>query len=220
MNWSTSTGGGSARRTLASTDTLGSSDIVEDTRQFFTVDIVRRIALHRRLSCDSVERGIGPALSFLLAALAKLAARPLGAGILSCAVARQYPATLETIRNGIGSESQDVAAAYGSGYMAHLVGANVFATACTDIARSSGLGDQEAKLLVGLVGWVLMSQLRLQQRRQELSPSGLAYLLGCNSTKNSEDRRGRKEWRPTAITPARASFSRRITAPRPCWPES
>jgi len=108
-----------------------------------------------------------------------------------------------------------VAAAYGSGYMAYLVGADVFATACTDIARSSGLGDQEAKLLVGLVGWVLMSQLRLQQRRQDLSPSGLAYLLGCNSRKNSEDRRGRKEWRPTAITPARTSFSRRITASRP-----
>jgi hypothetical protein len=202
MNWSTSIGGEIVRRKLASTTgTPGerSSDIVENTRQFFTVDLVRRIALHRRLSCDSVERGIGPALSFLLAALANLAARPLGAGILACAVARQYPATLETIRNGIGSESQDVAAAYGSGYMAHLVGADVFATVCTDIARSSRLCDPEAKLLVGLVGWVLMSQLRLEQRRQDLSPSGLAYLLRCNSRKNSEDMPGRREWRATSV---------------------
>ena len=198
MSWSTPIRDGFARRAPAGTGTLveGSSDIVDDTRQFFTANLVRRIALHRRLSCDSVERGIGLALPFLLAALANLAARPLGAGILACSVARQYPATLETIRNGIGSECQDVAAAYGSGYMSHLVGADAFAAVCTDVARASQLGDQEAKLLVGLVGWILMSQLRLEQRRHDLSPSGLAHLLSCSCGKNPEGVRGREGWRP------------------------
>jgi hypothetical protein len=191
MSWSTPIRDRIARRTLPDTLVEGPSDIADDTRQFFTADLVRRIALHRRLSCDSVERGIGLALPFLLAALANLAARPLGAGILACSVARQYPATLETIRNGIGSESQDVAAAYGSGYMSHLVGADAFAAVCTDIARASRLGEQEAKLLVGLVGWILMSQLRLELRRRDLSPSGLAHLL-----KNSEGVRGREGWPP------------------------
>jgi hypothetical protein len=196
MSWSTPIRDGIARRAFSRTDVLveGSSDIVHDTRQFFTADLVRRIALHRRLSCDSVERGIELALPVLLAALANLAARPLGAGILACSVARQYPATLETIRNGIGSESQDVAAAYGSGYMSHLVGADAFAAVCADIARHSRLGDQEAKLLVGLVGWILMSQLRLEQRRRDLSPSGLAHLL-----KNSERVRGSQGWRPAPV---------------------
>jgi hypothetical protein len=149
------------------------------------------------LSCDSVERGIDLALPLLLSALANLASRPLGAGILACSVTRQYPATLETIRNGIGSESQDVAAAYGSGYMSHLVGADTFAAVCTDVARASRLADQEAKLLVGLVGWILMSQLRLEQRRQDLSPSGLAYLLRRNC--GSEGVRGRADWRPAPV---------------------
>ena len=182
MSLGASIDGEIARRRLAGTSKLGgrSNDIVECTRQFFTVDLVRRIARHRRLSCEAVERGIGLALPALLAALANLASRPLGAGILACAIARQYPATLETIRNGIGSESQDVAAAYGSGYVEYLVGADEFAAVCTDIARVSRLGDQETKLLVGLVGWILMSQLRLQQRQQDLSAAGLADLLRCS----------------------------------------
>jgi len=46
------------------------------------------------------------------------------------------------------------------------------------------------------VGWILMSQLRLEQRRQDLSPSGLAYLLRRNCRKTSEGVRGREGWRP------------------------
>jgi hypothetical protein len=205
MSWSTAVRDGIDRRALSGTHLLveGSSDIVDDTHRFFTTDLVRRIALHRRLSCDSVERGIDLALPWLLSALANLASRPLGAGILACSVTRQYPATLETIKTGIGSESQDVAAAYGSGYMSHLVGADTFAAICTDIARASRLADQEAKLLVGLVGWILMSQLRLEQRRQDLSPSGLAYLLKCNCGKNSEGIRVRESGGPA---PARAGL--------------
>jgi hypothetical protein len=193
MSWSTSIGGEIAPKTLAGTATLGegTSDIVEDTRHFFGTDHVRRIALHRRLSCDGVETGIDLALPSLLTALANLASRPLGAGILACSVARQYPGTLETTRNGIGSERQDVAAAYGWGYMEYLVGADPFAAACTDIARVSKLGDQETKLLVGLVGWVLMSHLRLEQWRLDLSASGLADLLRCSCDGNLQEARGR-----------------------------
>jgi len=93
MSWSTSTGGEIALMTLTGTETLGerTSDIVENTRQFFGTDLVRRIALHRRLSCDGVETGIGLALPFLLAALATLASRPLGAGILACSVCAAAP---------------------------------------------------------------------------------------------------------------------------------
>src|SRR5215813_15091727 len=114
--------------TLAGTGTLcgRTSDIVENIHQFFGKYVARRIALHRRLSCDAVETGIGLALPSLLAALANLTSRPLGAGVLACSVVRQYPATLDTIRNGIGSESQDVAAAYGWGCMEYLVGADAF----------------------------------------------------------------------------------------------
>jgi hypothetical protein len=193
MSWSSSIGGEIARKTLAGPETLGerSSDTVESISRFFTVDLVRRIALHRGLCLDAVEQGIGLALPFLLATLANLASRPLGAGILACSVARQYPATLETIRNGIGSESQDVAAAYGWGYTEYLVGTDAFATVCTDIACAAQLGEQEAKLLVGLVGWVLMIQLRLEQRRLELSASGLVDLLRRSCGGNFEDVRGK-----------------------------
>ena len=113
MIWSTSTGGEIALKTLAGTGTLGerTSDIVENTRQFFGTDLVRRIALHRRLSCDGVEL--------------------------------------------------------------------------------SKLGDQETKLLVGLVGWVLISHLRLEQRRLDLSASALADLLRCSCGGKLEDARGR-----------------------------
>jgi hypothetical protein len=193
MSWSTSIGGEIALKTLAGIGTLGerTSNIAENTHQFFDTDIVRRIALHRRLSGDGVDTGIGLALPSLLAALAKLASRPLGAGMLACSVVRQQPGTIEAIRNGIGSERQDVAAAYGWGYMEYLVGADPFAAVCTDIARVSKLGDQETKLLVGLVGWVLMSHLRQEQRRLDLSASGLADLLRCSCGGNLEDARSR-----------------------------
>jgi hypothetical protein len=193
MSWSRSIGGEIAPKTLAGLGTLGerTSDIAANTRKFFGTDIVWRIALHHRLNGDGVETGIGLALPSLLAAFAKLASRPLGAGMLACSVARQYPGTLETIRNGIGSERQDVAAAYGWGYMEYLVGAGPFAAVCTDTARVSKLGDQEAKLLVGLVGWVLMSHLRQEQRRLDLSASGLADLLRCSCGRNLEDTRSR-----------------------------
>jgi hypothetical protein len=191
MSSNTSIGGEIALKTLAGTSTLGerTSNIVEITRQFFGAVLVHRIALHRRLNSDAVETGIGLAVPSLLAALANLASRPLGAGILACSVARQYPGTLETIRNGIGSESQDVAAAYGWGYMEYLVGADPIAAVCTDIARVSKLGDEETKLLVGLVGWVFMSHLRLEQRRLDLSASDLADLLRCSCGGNLEDAR-------------------------------
>jgi hypothetical protein len=193
MSWSTSIGGEISLKKLAATGTLGerTSNIVENIRQFFGTDLVRRIALHHRLSSEAVETGINLALPSLLAPLTNLASRPLGAGMLACSVARQYPGTLETIRNLIGSERQDVAAAYGWGYMEYLVGADPFAAVCTDIARVSKFGDEETKLLVGLVGWVLMSHLRLEQRRLDLSASGLADLLRCSGGGNLEDARSR-----------------------------
>ena len=186
MSWSTS-----INDTLAGTGCGRTRDTIQNIRQFFGKYLVRCIALHRGLSCDVVETGIGLALPALLAALANLTSRPLGAGILACSVARQYPATLETIRNGIGSESQDVAAAYGWGCMEYLVGADAFAAVWTDIARVSQLGDEEAKLLAGLVGWALLSELRVEQRRLDLSASDLAHLLRCSCAGNLEDARGR-----------------------------
>ena len=181
-----------ALKALAGTGTRGEwSNVIENTRQLFGTDIVRRIALHRRLSCYGVEAGIDLALPSLIATLADLASRPLGAGILSCSVARQYPSTLETIRNGIDTEGQDVAAAYGWGYMEYLVGADPFATVCTEVARVSQFSDEATKLLVGLVGWVLMSHLRLEQQRLDWSASGLADLLRCSCGENLEEARRR-----------------------------
>jgi hypothetical protein len=164
----------------------GACNILGDARRFFSSDLIRRIALYRCLSSDSVDRGVALALPFLLVALAKLASQPNGARTLAGFVARQYPATLETIRTGIGCERQDVAGAYGSGYMAHLVGEGAFTAVCTNVARFSPLSDQESRLLVGLVGWVLMSQLRAEQRRQDLHPSGLASLLERGAANGSE----------------------------------
>ena len=186
MSWSTSIGD-----TLAGAGTLcgRTSGIVEDIHQFFGKSVARRIALHRRLRRDAVETGIGLALPSLLAALANLTSRPLGAGILACSVARQYPATLETIRNAVGNESQDVAAAYGWGYIEYLIGEDAFAAVWTGIARAVQLGDEETKLLVGLVGWALLSQLRVEQRRLELSASDLAGLLRCSCDGELEETR-------------------------------
>jgi len=193
MNWSTSI---SNTRAGAGTLCGRTIDTVKDIQHFFGKRLARRIALHRRLSCDAVETGIGLALPSLLRALANLASRPLGAGILACSVARQYPATLDSIRNSIGSASQDVAAAYGWGYMEYLVGADAFAVEWTNVARVSQLGDEEAKLLVGLVGWVLMAQLGVEQRRFNLSASDLADLIRCSCGGDVEDTRGRSV--PTA----------------------
>ena len=208
MSWSTSIGD-----TLAGAGMVRgrTSDIVENTRQFFSKHLARRIALHRRLSCDAVETGIGLALPSLLMALANLASRPLGAGILACSVARQYTATLETIRNGVGTDSQDVAAAYGWGYVEYLVGADVFADVWTDIARVSRLDDEEAKLLVGLVGWAIMSQLREEQRRLDLSASDLSNLLRCSCGENLEDARSRSAPVGTALFVHRRDESVRST---------
>lgn len=213
MSRSTPIDGEVAVKTLAGTGTLGetTSNIVETTRQFFCTDTVRRIALHRRSSRDGVEAGIDLALPSLLAALANLASRPLGAGILSCAVAQQYPGTLETIRNGIGSEGQDVAAAYGWGYIEYLVDADRFAAVCADIARVSQLGDEATKLLVGLVGWVLMSHLRQEQRRLNLSASGLADLLRGSHVENVEDVRSRSAPVGTLLFVPRGDASTRPT---------
>lgn len=188
MTWSTSIGD-----TLAGTGTLcgRTSGIAERIRRFFGKYLARRIALHRRLSSDAVQTGIGLALPSLLSALANLTARPLGAGILACSVVRQYPATLETIRNCIGSESQDVAAAYGWGYVEYLVGADAFDVVCTDVARVSQLSCEDAKLLVGLVAWALLSELRVELRRQHLSPSDLADLLRVSCDGDREDPRSR-----------------------------
>jgi hypothetical protein len=158
----------------------GSGDVLDKARRFFTPDVTRRIASHRRLTRSSMNRAIDSTLPLLLTALADLAAQPQGARKLSRSLARQYPATLATVRNGIGCESQDVAAIYGAGYIEHLIGAEAFAGVRENIVRSAGLRTEEAKLLVGLVGWILMSQLRMEQRQFALNPTGLSYLLHCS----------------------------------------
>jgi len=208
MSWSTSIGD-----TLAGAGTLcgRTSGIVEDIHQFFGKSVARRIALHRRLRRDAVETGIGLALPSLLAALANLTSRPLGAGILACSVARQYPATLETIRNAVGNESQDVAAAYGWGYIEYLIGEDAFAAVWTGIARAVQLGDEETKLLVGLVGWALLSELRVEQRRQNLSASDLADLIRCSCGGDLEDARSRSAPVGTLLFAHRRDASARPT---------
>jgi hypothetical protein len=211
MSLSTSIGDTLAN-TLADTGTpCQTSDVVGNIRQFFGRRLARRIALHRRLSCDAVETGIRLALPSLLAALANLTSRPLGAGILACAVARQYPASLKSIRNGVGSERQDVSAAYGWGYIEYLIGADAFAAVWTGIARVSQLGDEEAKLLVGLVGWALLTELRVEQRRLDLSASDLADLLRRSRGGDLEDARSRSAPVGTLLFVHRRSASTRPT---------
>ena len=187
MSWSTAVRDGIARRALPGTDALveGSSDIVDDTRRFFTTDLVRRIALHRRLSCDSVERGsIWPchcccrhwpillpghwAPAFWHARLRDSILRP-----------SRPSETASAARARTSRRPMDRATC-------RTWSARIIRCRLHRIARTCRLADQEAKLLVGLVGWILMSQLRLEQRRQELSPSGLAYLPACNCGKSSE----------------------------------
>jgi hypothetical protein len=178
MSWSTRIRRKVVHEKPASVHNPGTGDsIVDGARQFFTTQTVGAIARHRGLSFSSVDRGITAALPVLLAALAETASRPKGMCELTQSLARQYPATLGTIQSGIGSERQDVAAGYGSGYIEHLVGAMAFANVCTSIGRASGLSNQESKLLAGLVGWIIMGNLRIEQRCQQFSPSGLSHLL-------------------------------------------
>jgi hypothetical protein len=207
MSWSKSIGD-----TLAGAGTLcgRTRGIVENIDQFFGKYVARRIALHRGLRCDAVEAGIGLALPSLLAALANLTSRPLGAGIVACSVARQYPATLETIRNAVGNESQDVAAAYGWGCIEYLIGKDAFAAVWTGIARAVQLGDEETKLLVGLVGWALLSELRVEQRRLNLSASDLADLIRCGCGRDLEDTRS-----PSAPVGRLLLAHHRDASPRP-----
>ena len=83
----------------------------------------------------------------------------------------------------------------GSGYMAYLVGEPAFARACAEIGWASRLDEQETKLLVGLVGWILMSRLRLEQRQRRLRPAGLAQLLRGSCSRHREGVGGRTERR-------------------------
>ena len=159
---------------------MAAGDLIGAARGFFTPHVVRQIARHRRLDLAGADRAIHAALPLLIAALSHVASEAQGARKLSRAVARQYPATLQTIRNGIGTESQDVAAAYGSGYMAHLAGGDVFAGITAQVACRSGVEASEARLLAGLVGWILMSHVRAEQRQTAMSASGLAALLDRN----------------------------------------
>jgi hypothetical protein len=158
MSWSTRIRRKAVHEKPASVRNPGTGDsIVDGARQFFTTQTVGAIARHRGLSFSSVDRGITAALPGLLAALAETASRPKGMCELTHSLVRQYPATLGTIQSDIGSERQDVAAGYGSGYIEHLVGAAAFANVCTSIGRVSGLSDQESKLLAGLVGRIVMA---------------------------------------------------------------
>ena len=145
--------------------------------QYLTPEMIGRIA--GALGVDRTLMGkaataLAPAL---LRVLAGLAATPAGARRLAGAVEKQDPGILASLESAIGGTGQASLVKDGIGALESLLGGSGVSALGGALSRFSGLGQEAASSLIGLVTPTALGALHKEQAAQGLDASGLAKLL-------------------------------------------
>ena len=118
------------------------------------------------------------ALSMLLGAMAKNAAKPEGASALANALDNDHDGgILDDVMGFLGGNHQESRAANGAGILNHVLGNNQ-SSAFQAISQLSGLGSEQSGSLMAMLAPMVMGALGKTKRQQGLDASGLASMLG------------------------------------------
>jgi hypothetical protein len=154
------------------------TNLVASIKQSLTPDMIAKIASLLGLDRSAAQKAIGAGVPAILASFVALAASPDGARQLSGALAQQPPGAFDRFRSAIGGGSgQATLAESGAGLMSGLIGSSGLNALAAAIGSFAGIGTQNAKALIGMLGPVVAGALGHEQRSAGLDASGLASLL-------------------------------------------
>lgn len=155
------------------------TNLVTSIMESLTPDMTAKIASLLGLDRSAAQKAIGAGVPAILASFAALAASPDGARQLSGTLSQQPAGAFDRFRNAIGGSGsgQATLAESGAGLMSGLIGSSGLNALAAAIGSFAGIGTQNAKALIGMLGPVVAGALGHEQRSAGLDASGLASLL-------------------------------------------
>lgn len=135
--------------------------------------VARQIAARLGISESTANTAVQLAVPLIVAALARNASRPSGAGALHEAVANDHDGSI--LDNVMGHLSNP-AAANGAGILRHVLGDQRGAVE-NNLAQATGLDQDKAGSVMEMLAPLVMGALGRTQQQDGLDPSGLAQYL-------------------------------------------
>ncbi|HLK81826.1 MAG TPA: DUF937 domain-containing protein [Xanthobacteraceae bacterium] len=152
------------------------TNLVSYVMQFLTPDIVSRIATALGLNRNDAQSGVGAAVPALLAAFGGLADKSGGAQSLVNTI-KQQSGVLDNFASMIGGNNQASFIERGSSLLTSLLGTHDQAALTGAVARFSGLGQNKANSLLGMLTPVVMGLIGRQIGARGVDVGSLTSLL-------------------------------------------
>jgi hypothetical protein len=135
--------------------------------------VARQIAARLGISESTANTAVQLAVPLMVAALARNASRPSGAGALHEAVANDHDGS---ILDNVMGHLNNPAAANGAGILRHVLGDQRGAVE-NNLAQATGLDQDKAGSVMEMLAPLVMGALGRTQQQDGLDPSGLAQYL-------------------------------------------
>lgn len=163
-----------------------SINLVSLVSQYLTPELIGRIAAALGVDRTLVGKAVTALAPALLRVLAGLASTPVGAQRLAGMLEKQDPTILNTLESEIGGPGQEPIAESGMGALESLLGSSAVLALSGAVIKLTGLGEEAASSLIGMLTPAVLGTLRQEQAAQGLDASGLAQLLAAQKENISE----------------------------------
>ncbi len=163
-----------------------SINLVSLVSQYLTPALIGRISSALGVDRTLIGKAITALAPALLRALAGLASTPLGAQRLSNEIEKQDPAILDSLEAEIGGPSQESIVKGGIGALESLLGASTLSALAGALSKFSGLGEETASSLIGMLTPAVFGTLHKEQAAQGADALGLARMLAAQKENISE----------------------------------
>jgi Bacterial protein of unknown function (DUF937) len=152
------------------------TNLVSYVMQFLTPDMVGRIAAALGLNRGDAQSGVSAVVPALLAAFSGLADKPGGAQSLVNTI-KQQSGVLDNFASMIGGNNQSSFIERGSSLLTSLLGTHDQAALTGAVARFSGLGQNKASSMLGMLTPVIMGLIGRQVGSRGVDVGSLTSLL-------------------------------------------
>jgi hypothetical protein len=163
-----------------------SINLVSLVSQYLTPALIGRISSALGVDRTLIGKAVTALAPALLRTLAGLASTPLGAQRLSNEIEKQDPGVLDSLEAEIGGPAHDSLVKGGIGALESLLGGSTLSALTGALSKFSGLGEETASSLIGMLTPAVFGTLHKEQAVQGLDPSGLGRMLAAQKENISE----------------------------------
>ena len=163
-----------------------SINLVSLVSQYLTLALIGRISSALGVDRTLIGKAITALAPALLRTLAGLASTPVGAQRLSNEIEKQDPGVLDSLEAEIGGPAHDSLVKGGIGALESLLGGSTLSALTGALSKFSGLGEETASSLIGMLTPAVFGTLHKEQAVQGLDASGLGRMLAAQKENISE----------------------------------